>query len=91
MSQIAELLEQQINAAVEKLAANYDPIEQVTLGQDLNQAMLDGQAAVAQLRRGAVRTLRMEGWKLKEIGDAAGMTHQRVSQIEAGADRKEKG
>lgn len=74
-----------------QLELNFDPVDQVIEAHKLNQALLDGQGVFAETRRRAVRTLRMQGWTLKDIALATGMSHQRVSQIEAGADRKEKG
>ena len=73
-----------------RVELNYDPIEQVVLAAELNVSFLAAQNEVAEVRRRAVRTLRAQGWGLREIGEAAGMSHQRVSQIEMGADRKEK-
>ena len=73
-----------------RVELNFDPVEQVILAAELNTAFLAAQNEVAEARRRAVRTLRMQGWGLREIGDATNMSHQRVSQIEMGADRKEK-
>jgi DNA-directed RNA polymerase sigma subunit (sigma70/sigma32) len=73
-----------------QIELNFDPVEQVNLAPDMNEVLLDAQKEVAEMRRRAVRTLRMQGWGLKEIADQTGMSHQRVSQIELGADRKEK-
>lgn len=70
--------------------AGEDPVERITRGQELLDSLLTMQADAAEVRRTAVRQLRMEGWKLREIAEATGLSHQRVSQIEVGADRKEK-
>jgi len=65
------------------------PHEAIQAAQELNQGFLNAQAQVATLRRSAVRQLRSEGHTLAEIGEAVGMTPQRVQQIEAGYDRRE--
>jgi hypothetical protein len=67
-----------------------DLIEQVIVCQALNAALLDAQARVAGVRRGAVRRLRGEGFTLRQIADATGVAPQRIHQIEAGIGRKER-
>lgn len=90
MKRPSELIEESTHTAIDRVRTRFDPIEQIVEGQALNEALLAAQAEVAKLRREAVRTLRMEGWKLREIAEATGMTHQRVAQLEAGMDRKDK-
>jgi DNA-binding transcriptional MerR regulator len=87
---IVQQAETHLRNAILRLQENYDPIEQINMSLELNQAMLDCQHASAGLRRQAVRRLRADGWTLKSIAEQTGMTHQRVSQIEQGVDRKEK-
>jgi hypothetical protein len=67
-----------------------DPFDLITEANDVNDALLDAQAAVAALRRGAVRRLRSEGWTLQQIGDALGLKPQRIHQIENSYDRHER-
>ena len=57
----------------------------------LNDVLLDAQRKLSEMRRAAVRELRMQGYTLKEIGDlAGGMSPQRVAQIEVGYTRQER-
>lgn len=66
---------------------DFDIVEQAGV---LNDVLLASQGSVAAKRRSAVRRLRTE-YTLREIGDRVGMAHQRIAQIERGADRSEKG
>jgi hypothetical protein len=68
-----------------------DVIEEIVQSNQVNQFLLDMQGDVAEHRRQGVRMMRQSGWTLKAIADATGMTHQRVSQLEQGNDRKDKG
>lgn len=65
-------------------------LDQVQLCQELNTALLDGQAQIATVRRQAVRALRIEGFTLKEVAEATGMSLQRVHQLETGWSRPSK-
>jgi DNA-directed RNA polymerase sigma subunit (sigma70/sigma32) len=67
-----------------------NPLQQVTVASEMNEALLDAQATVAALRRGAIRTLRSNGYTLNEIAQQTGMTPQRVHQLEIGHDRRDK-
>jgi len=91
MPSLPEIMRIDLDEAIDALRDSYDPVEQINLGMDLNKQLLDAQGRVAEVRRMAVRQLRMEGWTLREIGEQTGLSTQRVSQIEAGADRREKG
>ena len=75
--------------ALEKLVA-LDLMTQVVEASNVNDALLDLQSEVAAVRRSAVRTMRASGLKLREIAEGTWLTHQRVAQMERGADRKEK-
>lgn len=66
------------------------PLERITVGALLNQALLDAQGVIALERRSGVRELRGSGWTLADIGSETSMTPQRVMQLEQGADRKSK-
>jgi hypothetical protein len=68
-----------------------DDVEAVNEAADLHQKLLELIGDCAEVRRTHIRALRAAGWSGREIGDACNMTHQRVYQLEAGADRKEKG
>ena len=90
MNPIIQDLHDTITDILNRIELGFDPIEQVKMAHDLNQALLEVQGEVALVRRRAVRQLRMEGWGLRKIAEQTGLSHQRVSQIEMGADRKEK-
>lgn len=64
--------------------ASLDPFELLTLGPVVNDELLRGQAEIAAMRRAAVRTLRADGWTLREIADRIGVEPQRVHQISLG-------
>lgn len=70
--------------------ARLDPFDLLTIANDANEQLLEAQADIAALRRGAVRQLRAEGWTLQQIGDQLGLKPQRIHQIESGYDRHEK-
>lgn len=61
-----------------------DDIQIIVKAQDVANALLVAQGQVAALRRSAVRSLRAEGWTLREIAEATDLTPQRVAQIEKG-------
>ncbi len=65
-------------------------VDTVILAQAVNEALLTAQSEVAAVRRAAVRQLRRDGWTLREIGEAVGLTISRVAQIEAGMGRHDK-
>lgn len=69
---------------------NEGPVDAILLAQQINEALLSAQGEVAMLRRSAVRQLRGEGWTLREIGEAVGLTTSRVAQLEAGMSRHDK-
>lgn len=68
-----------------------DVVDQIIWSGKLIDAMKQHQGDLAEVRRGAVRQMRNEGMTLKAIGEAIGLTHQRVYQLEHGVDNKEKG
>ena len=68
-----------------------DPIESIIEGSELHTELLGLIADSAAIRRGHIRYLRANGWSGRAVADAAGISYQRVYQLEAGADRKEKG
>ena len=68
-----------------------DPVEGIVEGGEVHKELLDLIAESAAIRRSHVRQLRANGWTGREVAAAAGMSYQRVYQLEAGADRKEKG
>jgi DNA-directed RNA polymerase specialized sigma24 family protein len=76
-------------APLERLGG-LDPFELMHAAPTANEALLDAQAAVATMRRKAVRQLRAEGWTLAAIGEQLGIKAQRVHQIETGYDRRER-
>jgi DNA-directed RNA polymerase sigma subunit (sigma70/sigma32) len=86
-------LDEQVWSGLRDVLDDYermDPWDQLTEATVLNQALHDIEARVAEMRRGAVRLLRGQGYTLKEIGTAAGLTPARVMQLEKGIDRKAK-
>jgi DNA-directed RNA polymerase specialized sigma24 family protein len=78
-----------IDIEVETLR-NLDPITRIGVSLVLYEDLLEAQAAVAAARRAAVRELRAEGFTLREIAEATGLTHQRVAQLQTGYGRQEK-
>jgi hypothetical protein len=68
-----------------------DPIESIIEGSELHTELLGLIADSAAIRRSHIRYLRANGWSGRAVADAAGISYQRVYQLEAGADRKEKG
>jgi len=64
--------------------ASEDPLTRITLGAELNGALLGQQAAIAALRSQAVTELRSAGWTQREIGESVGVTAARVCQLESG-------
>lgn len=68
----------------------HKPIQAILLAPDVNQRLLDAQAEVAQIRRQAIRQLRGEGWRLKDIAEATGLSEQRIYQLEIGQDRRDR-
>lgn len=78
-----------LDKAIERLGG-LDPVEAITELDEIRLGLLESQQLVADLRRRAVRTLRSEGWTLKQIADATGLTTGRISQIETGFNRKER-
>ena len=68
-----------------------DPVEGIVEGGEVHKELLGLIAESAAVRRSHVRHLRANGWTAREVADAAGISYQRVYQLEAGADRKEKG
>jgi DNA-directed RNA polymerase sigma subunit (sigma70/sigma32) len=90
MSQLAD----ELATALERILARYEKRpdeERIILAAELNNVLLKAQGRVARVRRQAVRSMRASGFTLVEIADKVGLSHQRISQIESGADRKEKG
>lgn len=65
-------------------------LDQIVLASELNEVLLDAQSQVASIRRGAIRSLRADGYTLSEIAREVGMTPQRVHQLEIGQDRRDK-
>lgn len=64
-----------------------DPTDQIMEAEHMQRALLEEQNRVASIRRAAVRSLRANGWTLREIAEATGLTYQRVAQIETGKPR----
>ena len=83
-------LRDEIDRTVVAFQHRQDDTDVVKRSADLNQVFLDAQGDVARLRREAVRRLR-RSYSLREIAEMTGLAHQRISQIERGMDRKEKG
>lgn len=63
-------------------------VDTIVKAEAVREALIEAIAEVARHRRQAVRSLRSEGWLLREIADACEMSHQRISQIETGYSRK---
>lgn len=63
-------------------------VDRIVKAEAMREALMDAVAEVARHRRSAVRTLRANGWLLREIAEATEMSHQRISQIETGYSRK---
>ena len=68
-----------------------DPVESIIEAGEVHKELLGLIADSAAIRRGHIRYLRANGWSGRAVADAAGISFQRVYQLEAGADRKEKG
>jgi len=82
-------LETSIAATMERYG-RLKSLDQITIATQLNEVLLDAQSQVASIRRGAIRTLRADGYTLSEIAGQCGMTPQRVHQLEIGVDRRDK-
>ena len=65
-------------------------LDQIVLAAELNEVLIDAQSQVASIRRGAIRSLRADGYTLSEIAREVGMTPQRVHQLGIGHDRRDK-
>jgi len=70
--------------------ARLSPLDQIVTAAKVNEVLLDAQSRVAGIRRGAIRTMRSNGYTLNEIAQQTGMTPQRVHQLEIGHDRRDK-
>lgn len=70
--------------------AGLDPFTLIAEANEANEALLEAQADIAALRRGAVRRLRQQGLTLQAIADQLGLKAQRIHQIETSYDRHEK-
>ena len=68
----------------------HKPIQAILLAPEANQRLLDAQAKVALVRRQAIRQLRADGWRLKDIAEATGLSEQRIYQLEIGQDRRDR-
>ena len=66
-----------------------DAETQLIQANDYMEELKDAVKQIAGMRRGAVRTLRSDGYTLKEIAEMLGTTVQRIHQIESGYNRHE--
>lgn len=89
MSQLQEQCKDGL-AAVLAALQRQDAVQAIIIAEEINRELLDAQAAVAAARRSAIRDLRTQGFTLREIGDAVGLSNQRIYQLETGYGRKEK-
>ncbi len=89
MSQLQEQCKDGLRAVLAALQRQ-DAVQAIIIAEGLNTALLEAQAAVAAVRRSAIRDLRTQGFTLKEIGNEVGLSHQRIYQLETGYGRKEK-
>lgn len=64
--------------------AKQDPIEAFVLAGQLIEASRNISSRGAGLRRAAIRSLRAEGWTLRELANEFGVTSARIAQIETG-------
>jgi len=85
---LRSLVEQQLRP-VFALLDDMSDVDKIVKTEAVRQALNDANANAARLRRVAVRKMRGEGMLLREIADACGMSHQRISQIEAGYSRRD--
>lgn len=88
MSEVAERFEKALDGPI-KAYGRLDAWERASAAEAINQALLDAQHQVANVRRSAVRELRSQGYTLKEIATELGLTIGRVNQIEQGYGRAE--
>ena len=65
------------------------PSEQLIQANDYTDDLKEAVKEIANIRRAAVRTMRSEGYALREIAEVVGTTTQRIHQIESGYNRKE--
>jgi len=80
-------IQERVDKATRPIAnriAREDPIDVIAQGSELIDASKMLSSRGASLRRAAVRQLRAEGWTLREIASATGLTSARISQIETG-------
>jgi len=64
--------------------------KRVHLALSVTTQLQEVQGDISDIRRGAVRELRAQGWKLHEIAKELGVTISRVKQIEEGSTRAER-
>ena len=86
-------MEMNINTALEEVHARFNRLpasERLTEANTLIEQLRDATAAIGESRRAAVRSLRSDGYTLKEIAEMIGTTTQRIHQLEAGYNRQEK-
>jgi DNA-directed RNA polymerase sigma subunit (sigma70/sigma32) len=79
-----------VERSIESLRTD-DPVERLIDSVEIHTKLLDLISQCARVRRTHIRALRAEGWTARAIGEAVGISTQRVYQLESGADRKEKG
>lgn len=89
MSQLQEQCKDGLRAVLAALQRQ-DAVQAIIIAEEINRELFEAQAAVAAARRSAIRDLRTQGFTLKEIGDAVGLSNQRIYQLETGYGRKEK-
>lgn len=91
MTESSSLPDQLTEAAMKLInsLADLDPVERVLVGQEVNQALMDMTAAVAQHRRAAVRELR-QTYTQMQCAEMLGLSHGRIQQIENGITPRDK-
>lgn len=81
-----------IKEALQKTLEKYGrlaPSEQLIQANDYTNDLKQAVKEIANQRRAAVRTMRSDGYTLREIAEVVGTTTQRIHQIESGYNRKE--
>ena len=86
------IMQTDINTALEEVHARFNRLpasERLCEANTLIEQLREASAAIAESRRAAVRSLRSDGYTLREIAEMIGTTTQRIHQLEAGYNRRE--
>jgi len=81
-------IKEALAATIEKYG-RLAPSEQLIQANHYTDDLKEAVKEISTMRRAAVRTMRSEGYTLREIAEVVGTTQQRIHQIESGYNRKE--